>query len=83
MTPMMKQFRPIEWTIERPSSPMSIEKALAQAMQADRIMTDVNRIEPYDYIDSNEFMSNDQRPKTKLIIEESNMSKKRRRKYLN
>jgi len=74
MTPMMKQFRPIEWTVEEPSSPMSIEKALAQAMQAERVMEDVNRIEPYDYIDSNEFMSNDQRPKTKLIIEESNMN---------
>lgn len=71
---MNEQYQPLPWAFRQQPSSSSMAKALAQAMATEQMIQDSNRYNNDDNIDSEEMMMNDERPKTKLIIEESNMN---------
>lgn len=73
---IFKEFRPLEYPYGR-NSQAAVAQAFAQAVANQQAIEDANRYDTEDDIDSDEILVTDERPTTKLIVDESNMSKKR------
>lgn len=71
---MIHSYQPFQWTPRQRQPSTAMYKALAQAMGTAQMMEDSNNYNTDGNIDSDEIMMNDERPRTKLIIEESNMN---------